>query len=1619
MSSTGNGKDWRGGRPVRPQSSSGQQPEPAWRRKKFASEAGGPNHRPWRKILVAGMLCLLLVSVGIWLWRPPRNHQFLAVLYQGGQIVLPDEVSLWNGAAEDFAGWPTEALPPGVQIQQVRGDRDSGISAAIRQSAGWLEDMGRQLTYGSVTSETVLLFVQTGVIRGSDGTIRLLNRLQPGVAQKLESSDPGETSETVSDLQDALRELLKSRPLAKVVVLLDLPASPQAGRLGLLYQEALTDLAACVQKDPFRGRLVVVQSAGPGQVSWPWGSGGEGQTAFARFALDGLRATGAGELSTAEYLKYVQQKTEAWVEKTRGKSLQTVLVHPAIESTTGWGMLQQRLPKSAVADGGGPLDTTKQKAALRELWKKVVLDADWPHDPELTDLLRSAELALLTGSANDVDRLLAAAQQLVDGPGRQTSAVTSAVTTVGDQKLPEYAEVLAAGWDAWRTRCSPALPEERRQQLVDTRRQAEQAALATQTTAARLNAVIMRAEQLLLRSEDETFLEQAQATDSGGLNFAPATALWDSTESLAKTIEDARRTLWKAAPHLPGYLAWCAATDVSKADDALQTRLQQLVGLDEPANPEDAAVPRQGESLPLQEQEIQRGVLRLTSRLRRLHRQVQWVPDNDSSTEILRQKIADIRQSVEQSDSAWEFLQKTLAQFAEQSLQQCPDPQTESTPELQESYHRLLLLLSCTSLSPETRFELLDRAEAADRVLQKKTDDAAVVSQPSLSAWSSRSLRWQLQILRFMQSENEAMAQLLQRASGSASTAPQSDESSLLRRCFESRVTEIRKSIDLAAEQQSALRLESLILEAALLPGMDASALRSLRSGAVNPAGLLTGLWSRDFHRLQGERIQMGGWLDVNAPESGWYLRRARNWWPELPEFRESGPAVAVEALPGRVWLADPELVEEQSVVSLRVTPSAESARLDGTAVLRLQESAADALLRPSEYPVRVVPVEGRDGRTSFEYQPQLQSGRQLRPSGAAPLTVQRQSFFRGRLESAGALLQVDAARQWKQTWQAAEKSDRARLHVSVPEGRPVVFLLDWSGSMKEQVTSQQPLPDDSDPFKSKEATTAILGIVGDLGRDRKKSLRVFGHRWIQESGSAARESSFESQRDREGFELPSGRQFFDESEPWTQSDGLIFQANDKQKFVDAFRLLEASEPFGQTPLYQSLRQCLQYELKDTSGVVVALTDGSDSTADENDRVDLLRQLAKDLQKRQESGQMTRIQLVLFSLNVKDTEQLKADLAKVPQLQQWLELHEVQNRQQIIDSINRSLTPEPLQLLTAEGAPVRDVSHNKSNNAGETTYDLDTSPGSFQLQLKGTEIRTPILHLLAGDELKMVIDWKLGTFVAQKPKVSKQSRVRNQSSALEANIPTLVGQVGGMRRRPEAPTELEVVIALGNNSREFGMVRQPTEVGLRYRPAGAVPGEELPDVSITETWIAGEFGVPAWRIHFSKWPERRNLLIESWWKMERTPTQQTLVLTAAQLRQRASGEGWQKLTVGGEDVECTGSYRPEGRRLEVELRIPDWDQLNEQQQQQRRRELYGMRVEAGEGSREGSAFQPSRLAKLMQVVRLERGRVLFRYEFPEGSGLAENADVEIGLTTERALRDGAFVADELEADYTG
>jgi hypothetical protein len=1614
MSSTGNGKDWRGGRPVRPQSSQGQQPEPAWKRKKITSEAGGTTHRPWRKILAAGLLCLLLVSAGILLWRPPVNHQFLAVLYQGGQIVLPDGVLLWNGAAKDFAGWPTEALPRGAQVRQVRGDDDGGISAAIRKSAEWLEEKGRELTYGSVTSETVLLFVQTGVIRGSDGTIRLLNRLQPEVAQKLESG-PGKTSETISDFKDALGDLLKSRPLAKVVVLLDLPAFPQAGRLGLLDPEALAEFAACVQEEPFRERVVVVQSAGPRQVSWPWGSGGEGQTAFARFALEGLRVAGAGELSTFDYLKYVKEQTEAWVEKTRGKSLQTVLVHPDLESTRGWGMLQQRLPKAAGSDGRGPLDTTKQKEALRDLWKQAIPDADWPRDPELTELLRSAELALLTGSTNDVDGLLAAAQKMVAGPGRLPGAVTSAVTTAEDQKLPEYAEVLAAGWDAWRTRCSPALPEERRQQLVATRQRAEQAALAIQTTAARLEAITMQAEKVLLRIEDESFLEQAQATDSGGLNFAPATTLWDSTESLAKTIEDARRTLWKAAPHLPGYLAWCAATDVSEADDALQTRLQQLVGLDEPADPEDAAVLRQGDSLLLQEQEIQRGVLLLTSRLRQLHRQVQWVPDNESSGEILRQKTADIRQSVEQSDAAWDFLQKNLVQFAEQSLQQCPDPETESIQELQQSYHRLLLLLNCTSLSPETRFELLDRAEAADRVLQKKTDDAAVVSRPALSAWSSQSLRWQLQILRFMQSENEALAQLLQRASGSASAAPQPDESSLLRTCFESLVTDIRKSMDEAKEQQSALRLESLILEVALLPGMDASA---FRSGAVNPAALLTSQWSRDFRRLQAERIQIGGWLDVRQPESVWYLRRARSWWPELPEFRESGPAVAVEASPDRVWLADPELVEEQSIVSLSVTPFSDPARLHGTAVLRLQESAADALLRPSEYLVRVASEAVRDGQISFEYQPQLQSGRQLRPSGAAPLTVQRQSFFRGRLESSGPLLRVDATRQWKQTWQAAEKSDRARLHVSVPEGRPVVFLLDWSESMGEQVTSQQPLPDDSAPVKSKEATTAILEIVGNLGRDRKKSLRVFGHRWIQESDGASRESSFEKQRDRLGFELQPGRQFFDESEKWTQSDGLIFQTSDKQKFLKAFELLEASEPFGQTPLYESLKQCLRYELSGTSGVVVALTDGSDSTSNENDRLDLLRQLATELQKRQESGQMTRIQLVLFSLNVKETEQLKADLAKVSQLQQWLELHEVQNRQQIIDSINRSLTPEPLQLLTAEGAPVRDVSHNRSNTAGETTYDLDTSQGSFKLQLKGTEIQTPILQLLAGDELKLVIDWKDGKFVAQKPTVSKQSRVRNQPSALEANIPTFVGQVGGMRRRPETPAEMEVVIALGNNTSKSGMVRQPTEVGLRYRPAGAVSVEELRDVLITETWIAGEFGVPAWRIHFDKWPERRNLLIESWWKMERTPTQQTLVLTAAQLRQRASGEGWQKLTVGGEEVECTGSYRPEGLRLEVELRIPGWDQLSEQQQKQRRRELYGMRVEVGEGSREGSAFQPSRVAKLMQVVRLERGRVLFRYKFPEGSGLAENADVEIGLTTELALRDGALVADELEADYT-
>lgn len=1614
MSAGGDRKDWRGGRAAserwHPAQEAEQQPEPGWRRKRPRGTPTVSGRRPWRKILLANVFLCILVSIAVWLFKPPVNHQFLMLVYEGGQTILPDGVPVWHGVgAGSDVELPVVQRGVGVDIQRIAGEADKGVSGVPAQSTQLLQTLEKGISYGRLTSETVVLFIQTGAIRTGpqDAEIRLLPRLGPAAAWDV----PSDTGTTLTALKDGLVNLLQKRPRAAVLLLLDLPQSPHDWRIGLQDQHALEQIQAWVNEPEFKERLVIVQSSAPGQSSWPLGQDGNGQTTFANRVFAGIQGV-TRDLKIRDYVTKLKDETEKMVEQTRGKSLQTVVVTPAIRNIGAVGDRYMLLGKQGKSIQSQP-DSTKAismkllQERLQKCWQLTQQPGDWPRNVEITGILQDAERALLAGAGPQAEQLLVAAEKLSSIDAGLPSAGSIGTEPDEVRNEPKYPDVVFSSWEEWRKAANWDLPEERGQRLKSQRERAERAVGEMATVAGRLEAVALQAETALLKSEDAAFTAagntQLRPLDNSDAIAATELELWESVAQLAKQIKAARIEFWRSGSSLPGLLAWSAAVDTSPVGSAIQNRLSAVVGPELPEIPqltEQAANDTESQ----QREVLLDTVLHLTATLRHLQYQLQQTPAPGVSADQLKQYAAELERKTAATLSTRELLEQQELLYADTLLQSSKDLQQSGMVELQTVFHQLLAVLQLTDLPADKRSELLQRLLKLELHLRDKTGDPATVNRPALSTTDFRSLRWRLSGLRLLKQhlpEQYAEPLLQQLAGAGPEDVLQHEQERLLRLVCCACVRSLQAGIDSGAEKQRADLLEDAVFGLSLLPLVDAAQLRSFRGSLQNPASLLTKCWTNDYRKMQGQRFQAGGWMDIKSPATSWYNRMARVWWPDISTVQENVGVLKIEAAPSRLRLLDPTVPEQPVSAKVTVAVPGVPTGISGTGVLRLFPATQDGLLQIQESPVLIGSSDVETAAQSVAYEPQLSAGQKLLESGVEkrPRSIDARLFFRGRFELASDVLQITASRQRKTILQPAIKPAEARMQVEITQGRPVVFLLDWSKSMNDALKNQQ-------RFKSDEAIDALWRIVNDLDTDRSKSLRVFGHRWLQEVGQADQEESeFENERKKLGFELPPNSEV--NSGKWTHSSGLIRQQTSKERFRKALDLLKTSGPHGQTPLYEALRHCLENELKGTSGVIIAVTDGSDSTEDPEGRQNLLKSLVLRLQERQQSGRMTKIQLVLFGLDDIDRKQLDEDLQKCPDLKTWMELDTVGNQLEIVRRTIVALAPEPLELWP-ENAPVREFLPETQGDR-KSRYSIATMPGKYHLQLKDTGLKSDELDLQGGDALKISFDWTKSRFVVSKsPSVEKKSRVTAASDELNANIPNWIAQLGRTRRPAQASEAREFDLVLGSDHPDCRYVKQPAEFGVIFKTVGDATSVPM-DVNITQKWLAEELGVPGWRLRFSRWPRlQAGLELDVWWKMERTPTQQPVVLSAAELRQREAGGEWRRVRVGESDVEYAGSYRPEGRRLEIELRVPDWDQLADPEQQDRRRKLYGMRVEVGEGSREGSAFRPGREPQLKETVLIEHGRILYRFEYPEDQGLREGTDVEFGITTEAELRKGTL-----------
>jgi hypothetical protein len=273
--------------------------------------------------------------------------------------------------------------------------------------------------------------------------------------------------------------------------------------------------------------------------------------------------------------------------------------------------------------------------------------------------------------------------------------------------------------------------------------------------------------------------------------------------------------------------------------------------------------------------------------------------------------------------------------------------------------------------------------------------------------------------------------------------------------------------------------------------------------------------------------------------------------------------------------------------LSLRLAnPSARS----GIAALQLlpplqPDDSARTVILPPAAAVNLAAPNGRE-RAAF---PLALQGGTPRPAPCSDASFLATSFFRGRSNNVRNItLNPCEALDWSIT-RAAQPTNASVQITSLSLG-PVAFLLDWSASMKNIDDGGQ----GNTAPRSEQAAAALQKLVDQqlqagFVNARKVSLRVFGHR-ENYSTDCAQQLSPDFDAAFNGFDFPSNESQQQRALGLISMTPLAPAINNR--FADVTQRLNKCTPWGWSPLYESIKKCIDTDLQARSGLVVAITDG-------------------------------------------------------------------------------------------------------------------------------------------------------------------------------------------------------------------------------------------------------------------------------------------------------------------------------------------------------------------------------------------------------------------------------------------
>ena len=1027
--------------------------------------------------------------------------------------------------------------------------------------------------------------------------------------------------------------------------------------------------------------------------------------------------------------------------------------------------------------------------------------------------------------------------------------------------------------------------------FIRARRATAEAAVARMLGCAdQLASTVKRLESTLLLSEDRHFTrpvagESAATEDSNPDLLITAVGEFTDAQNRAET------TLFELLDNASSLAFWAAnpAWEVSDSDRKFWLKVlvrnepTVTVTGDIPSTMFDPLKGISDEGVSgtpdheLSAQKLQKEIYRLLVYGRALQRNLLFIEPVQGFTANELQTVTEALKSAQKdASSSQQEIQDLLEKMCKEALGEKPAKRAGQV----RAYKFLRSTLSLTSIRPETRMSVLsslqewDAAFATTKVPAPEADvqhDASLV-QPGIAAEAL----WMLQVLNFLP-EHEQQSVLLGQAWNAAKSLAEDDSADEHDAAFrlgepvrkvwkQNRELVVVAVRDTTADAHSLLRTADQ--RARLFSGFDAGP-KSLRS----PTERLRQLNRIQYCLMHADRLLFGLWIEPgDSPpleQKGWYAKATDVWLTAARKCEQrlstdgmGTPAPIVESLRKlESRLSDSKNLVLTFGTDQRDLDLREQSNRSGTIKGTIQMTGCAGISGEAAVLVRLEPnapfvVEnnGQALRVGDGAMDSVLAFRRLRDPGTVDclsVPISPETFFRGRFRKAEPAVIVDPCAPAEFVVDKKARSQTASVKVSGADPRPIVVILDFSGSMNE------PLSTKPETLRYQEALTTLESLVrnGALNGSRV-ILNVYGHR-VKYDPVAKIVVPNPLYAKCFGKPIPGGLVEMDDIE--NEFDGKIGTPEALADFNRVIDSLRCSKPFGFTPLAKAITDALSADLQKKAGIVIAISDG--------EAKDLTSRREIDLRDAQKQNGVSSVTIVAF------------DVAANPVARQELEKTFRPFNIGIIDAAQQAqLEAKILGLLDPRVYTITWDDGAKSKIAPLGTAITDLAPATerkFSIQFSEINTLQPIV-LQPADIVDLDIDHsrKLLLFKREKSAVSRKA----SGGQFAADSPTSLKSLAPPRssdplagQNPQmGKAELRLML---DHERDDLPVRQPAEIEFAVRP---VSSESTFRPALIQQVFTSEAGAPGWNLTIGEWPKQQLFLVDAVWKMDRTLAEQVI-----------------------------------------------------------------------------------------------------------------------------------------------